>query len=344
MIMSGRSVYSFVVAVFAVLGPIPAPALAGVRIVNDPDCGIMIEGDIRSGDVAALKAAREKVIADGGDRRVCLNSQGGSWSEGIALAKRMREAPHPTTIKSGHVCYSACAIAFMGGTEMGANVSSFPDRKLHVRGKLGFHAPYITVPEREGYDRRTVEGQYRQATTDIADLVDLAQSRHGLGGAYIIEPFLITQGLRRGPSELFMVDNVRIASLAEIEIYGAKAPPLDDRAYINACLNLFERSPTQLPTLSGQSLATTLRAPSGTSPGANVRQLQVSRNKSGASIKGFGAAVFVGYGSRCDVTPSSGQFTAIGRSGEDLKSGSNDRLNDSQFYPPETLLVSIPTQ
>jgi len=49
-------------------------------------------------------------------RKVCFNSRGGSFPEGLKIAQILGENAIGTAIAAEHSCESACAIAFMGGS------------------------------------------------------------------------------------------------------------------------------------------------------------------------------------------------------------------------------------
>jgi hypothetical protein len=127
-------------------------------------CNLLLEGTIQRGDLDRLKALigaqREKAFAS--SPRLCLNSPGGAYREGLAIASYLMKQSIGTAIPRGAECYSACAIVFMGGT--------FPwkgelNRYLHAQAVLGFHAPY--VPDSNNKNRVMVdEGEIRTAFSE----------------------------------------------------------------------------------------------------------------------------------------------------------------------------------
>ena len=48
--------------------------------------------------------------------RLCLNSRGGSYEEGLAIAKFLTESTVGTALTPNAVCASACALVFMAGS------------------------------------------------------------------------------------------------------------------------------------------------------------------------------------------------------------------------------------
>ncbi len=64
--------------------------------------------------------------------RVYLNSRGGKARDGFKLAEIFKENQVDTHIAMGQKCFSACAVAFLGGKY----------RTMHSGGNIGFHAGY----------------------------------------------------------------------------------------------------------------------------------------------------------------------------------------------------------
>lgn len=85
---------------------------------------VAISGNL---DVGITRAVRNLLDATPGIRRVVLSSYGGRVYEGRGLLKLIRERSLDTHVDE--VCYSACTLAFIGGTR----------RTLGRDGKLGFH-------------------------------------------------------------------------------------------------------------------------------------------------------------------------------------------------------------
>jgi hypothetical protein len=67
-----------------------------------------------------------------------LSSPGGNLIEGIALGQAFRNAGMVTSVRRGHACMSACAIAFLGGVYVGASGGGI-GRQLEFGASLGFH-------------------------------------------------------------------------------------------------------------------------------------------------------------------------------------------------------------
>jgi hypothetical protein len=155
---------------------------ATVAAVSDPvmGCFASLTGPIAAGDadkVSQLIAAHTKGqynvdLAHGS--RLCLNSEGGSLSEGVKLSKLLNEKGIGTAIGRGHVCLSACSLAFMGGTQFTeSDIGDLPNRILHPLGRLGFHSPSLQV-EAGSYDEATVTKAYDVALKSVGAVLEMA--------------------------------------------------------------------------------------------------------------------------------------------------------------------------
>ena len=109
------------------------------------ECNKKFEGVIEAGD---LTNNIESLI----DRRICLNSPGGSLSEVTEFIQLIQEkngfgaggddaVTIATRIQAGDKCESACAVLFMFGSN--SYRSAYQDKILEPGAKLGFHSPFI---------------------------------------------------------------------------------------------------------------------------------------------------------------------------------------------------------
>jgi hypothetical protein len=109
--------------------------------------------------------------------RLCLNSPGGDYREGLRVAGYLMEKSVGTAVAEGGECYSACAIIFMGGT--------FPwkgelNRYLHVRGILGFmhhtsrarqkRAKFSSRPSRPASLSAKASGPFRSSCASVSEM------------------------------------------------------------------------------------------------------------------------------------------------------------------------------
>ncbi|WP_417204858.1 hypothetical protein [Antarctobacter sp.] len=237
------------------LGPSMAHA-ARIGLTDDPAYGCLVElsGTIEPGDAARLRAAIEEaarlprhdgtiyVNADLADGRpnfgiytplhLCLDSPGGSLSEAMDLIDIVH-GHLGTVIRAGARCESACALVFMAGshsteTDFGLSVNRF----LHVEGRLGFHAPSLTVAEGR-YDADTVERAYR-VSVSVTELIfrNLVRFR--------FSPSLAARMHATPAEDMFYVTTVAQAARWGIAVLGVDRPSaLSDAVIRTACGNLY---------------------------------------------------------------------------------------------------------
>jgi len=165
-------------------------------------CDLLLSGSLESGDAEALRLAllrsdleiareigslniNEPMI---GFRprhrsRICFNSPGGSFLEGLRIAEILIEYRKGAAVGADMICESACAIAFMGGSMASAGVegSDDTDRVLHPNARLGFHAPSLIVPDGQ-YTEASVSHAYEIA---LASLQALSRTRTTVFRGYV---------------------------------------------------------------------------------------------------------------------------------------------------------------
>lgn len=176
------------------------------------DCDAMLVGEIKSGDAARLERALEPV-RQRSNPTICLNSTGGAFNEGIALADLFRSLRFTTRLQPGARCFSSCAIAFMGGTwgsESGEG--DFAHRLMAPSSQLGFHAPYLRLGGAD-FNRENVRSAYTQSTRSIGRLLDTALRIK-------LDLKLIQEMLFRGQDELYMIDSLAKLGLFGIGLHG----------------------------------------------------------------------------------------------------------------------------
>ena len=122
-----------------------APACAIEITLASPEL-IVVSGAIRIGDGKLFRTWIErqyKPHIDAGDTlgaswKVALNSPGGSLADGIEIGRILHEFALVSLIRKSDVCYSACAIAYLGGVFQYVTGVG-PQRHMEVGGTLGFH-------------------------------------------------------------------------------------------------------------------------------------------------------------------------------------------------------------
>ncbi|SNR97101.1 hypothetical protein [Antarctobacter heliothermus] len=244
-----------ILALCTLLMPVAASA-ARIGLTDDPAYGCLVElsGRIEPGDATRLRAAIEEaaslprydgtiyVNADLDDGRpnfgiyqplhLCLDSPGGSLSEAMDLIDVVH-GHLGTVVRDGARCESACALVFMAGshsteTDFGLSVNRF----LHVGGKLGFHAPSLTVAEGR-YDADTVERAYR-VSVSVTELIfrNLVRFR--------FSPSLAARMHATPAEDMFYVTTVEQAARWGIAVLGVDSPSsVTDAVIRTACGNLY---------------------------------------------------------------------------------------------------------
>lgn len=192
--------------------------LGGDTVMN---CGLTLRGQITEGDADKIDAAARNLPTDVIDlyrkQRLCLDSPGGSYPEGVAIAKLLKDIGLGTAIAASARCESACAIAFMGGTMHGEEGLSQVHRLLHPKGKLGIHAPSVDVPDR-AYEKHEVDRSFQIALDAIATLM-LARTE----GLDFPESMMIAM-LRTPPKQMHYVTTTGQAAQWQIALFPIALP------------------------------------------------------------------------------------------------------------------------
>jgi hypothetical protein len=222
----------FLAAILLSLLALPAAA-ATLRPVDSPDCFAALEGVIETGDFARLSADLAGIRPQDGtndeghyfipNRSVCLDSPGGSLPEAIRLAEYFFDNQYGTTVASGARCLSACAVIFMMGTEDFADYNIL-DRKLHVKGRLGFHRPAFSAPEREGYSAQELEKSFGIAIDATLLFTRLASRAVRRGTGPMIAIGLMEQMFAHRGQDFYYIDTVEKAGRWDIPLYGFPVP------------------------------------------------------------------------------------------------------------------------
>ena len=118
---------------------------------NEVKTVLHIKGDFDLGISDDVRTALN-IHADIIDEAV-LNSPGGLGYEGYAVGSILSEYAIPTRVASGTACLSACAVAFIGGTD------------YQVEGILGFHKGHLAgqspfINQEEAFDAGQQAGSF----------------------------------------------------------------------------------------------------------------------------------------------------------------------------------------
>ncbi len=122
------------------------------RLDGKPLYLLSLNGSIEDDDAVAVERLLDRLgigehSAPSAFAMIYLNSAGGSWNAGVALAEIFEKRAVSTAIRRGAVCYSACAMAFLGGhfRLLGPDGFSIISRNMAPEAKLGFHAPFLSL-------------------------------------------------------------------------------------------------------------------------------------------------------------------------------------------------------
>ena len=228
-------------------------------------CDILVSGLIEKGDATKLKQAilsTDKKLAGENfsgtlvgsrplsNQRVCFDSPGGSFIEGLALGQVLLRARKGSAVAENMTCESACALAFLGGSQSTAGVDGAdkPDRVLHPLGKLGFHAPALNIKD-GSFSAETVNKAYSVAIQSIAAIVKEKENviveyvpgtdqRTSL--RYDIPNSLLLFMLSTSSNDMSYVETIKDASRWDIIIepvnIGSAPEPI--KSFANACDNV----------------------------------------------------------------------------------------------------------
>ncbi|WP_323771992.1 hypothetical protein [Antarctobacter sp.] len=146
------------VSALTLLAPPAAAAEFEVLNAHPEGCNVMVSGQIRDGDRDRLAQVipRSDDLFDhtGSPITLCLNSPGGSLLEGLEIAAYLRGTGIRSHVAADHNCLSACALAFLGGTQFSVEDGLIPNRgrSIHARAVLGFHRPQLDTSSRQFSD------------------------------------------------------------------------------------------------------------------------------------------------------------------------------------------------
>lgn len=235
-------------AIIAVmLALLPVQAATFLPPTNPDTCKLEISGIIEAGDLERFIAAAapvftpdEEVEESTAGNAVCLNSPGGSYIEGVKIAKHFYDKGVGTVIEDGKECNSACALMFMMGRADGAEVA-FVNRKLHIGGTLGFHRPAMNLKPGGQYRSEDIQASYDVAVSSVVEFVVLANKIAPWSMTPMVKSDLIEQIFATPGDQLFYIDTVEKAARWDIELVGVNYPDSIDeaRAYY-ACENILQ--------------------------------------------------------------------------------------------------------
>jgi hypothetical protein len=286
-------------------------------------CDFSLEGDIEPGDLEKLKLLHGSPNSkDCTFPRILLNSPvGGNFEEGVALAEYFLHHGISTAVASGSTCHSACALAFMGGTQFDQDYGPFSSRHLHVNGRLSFHAPYHPGAG-VAVSREIAEKAWQAGISAVRKMVALGstRSRAKRSISQVIPPPLLQRFLGAGPDEKVEIETIKDAVEASVELYG-------------------------LPNVSGLSLRMMCYACENISGNYQSECRSQNLNEISQSVDGIEiTARTEPIGSRqCKISLKPGyphSYRFVIEYGEEAEEG---LLEDFYYFPPEARLTDLPT-
>jgi len=224
--------FGLVLAALGVLSCASIPAVRAAVVEKDESgalCTIRLTGIVEAGDAVKFKEAIASV-AKAKQINLCLKSDGGSFSEGLRIVEIINKSDRGirTIVEKGSECLSACALIFMSGRT--GDAVPKPDRVLHIRGSLGFHAPFIK-PGAADYDASVVDRAHRESLRAISRFLQFYD-------ATFFPDALIGASLRKKPNEFLFVETLNQAARWEIRLFGMSAPAGIVRNHLyRACRN-----------------------------------------------------------------------------------------------------------
>lgn len=193
--------------------------------VTEGECSIALDGPIEKGDldrlrhIASSNGLQREYRLEDRQYLLCLNSPGGSYIEGLQVAQYVLENGVGTRIEESASCLSACALIFMAGTTRGSTWE-YPYRFLHVQGRLGFHAPYLTLKETDTYSAKDAEAVFDLSNRLMAGFIKIFSFQGELYTDPWIRNSLIAEMFGKGRDEILYVDTVDQVGRWQITLFG----------------------------------------------------------------------------------------------------------------------------
>ena len=219
-----------------------SPVFAGeLTSENNEFCDWKFSGIIEKGDVEKLMRVPTGSYRTG----LCLDSPGGSLSEGLKMFDLIWDANFTTAVLPGDQCESACSIAFLGGSTLeGTDVTRQMDRVLWAGSKIGFHGPSLNLQSGRSYQDKDLNLAFSTALTAAARLYEVNRTQDR--GDRAMTDHLMHQWLNTEFSSMYYIETVGDAILSDISVGGVDFGLKPTKALAqNACDNMFlkENSP-----------------------------------------------------------------------------------------------------
>jgi len=206
-------------------------------------CDYHLVGEIVTGDV--LKVAH---IDQGYPiTTLCLASEeGGNLEEGLSIFELIWLANINTFVLPGDKCKSACALAFMGGSNVqGTDLTRQIERNILPGATLAFHGPKLSLPDGPIVPRAMAQDSFSTAIRTAHRIFELTQIREK--GEFTFSDFLFGVILGTPPSEFYEIETIGDAILVDVGIIGlGMSVRAEPQTLMNACKNTYVRNPPDL--------------------------------------------------------------------------------------------------
>lgn len=198
---------------------------------------------IAPGDAEALQArlgAFSFESRETSGQILCISGPGGSFAEAIRLGKILIDNGIGTRIEPGQSCLSACAVAFMMGSQFfyeGVGNGQNANRHMHVTSRLGFHRPELSLPGDGVFDTAAVEQSFDVAIQATLEFVRIANE--GSRNSTMVPPDLIEAMFAQKGEDFFFVETTGQTARWGIDVDGLDLPRvMTPEAAWYACANI----------------------------------------------------------------------------------------------------------
>lgn len=230
-----------------------AAQAAEITEVSSELCDFSLTGEIKNGDAKELRRSRRAVqeFVNGSSIKLCLDSPGGSLTEGLKLFKEIWGMNIKTHVLPGAQCESACALAFLGGSyTMGTGQTRAMRREIWPDGRLGFHGPRLIFPAEQSFPGAQVSKAFEVALEIAAKMFEL--NRLEDRGDSALTDHLLHQFLLTSPDNMYDIETVGDVILSDITLNGVDYSNIDVKeVFLNVCNNIYLEG--EFPLLEGHT-------------------------------------------------------------------------------------------
>lgn len=205
----------FLLALLA-LGMSATVSMAGqLTSENNEYCDWKFTGQIEKGDSELI----DRIPTGSYPLRLCVDSPGGSLSEGLKLFNLLWDVNLTTAVLPGDRCESACAVAFLGGSTLeGTDVTRQMDRIMWVGSRLGFHGPSLELQTGQSYQDQHLNTAFKTALDAAARLFEVNRTQDR--GSRAMTDHLLHRWLNTNHRSMYYIDTVGDAILSDISVGG----------------------------------------------------------------------------------------------------------------------------